>query len=178
MHAQRAFSLQAKSDAELLQQSGDHSETQGPGGMRGRNAMNFGINGGVLFQDKECSISTGSFTLFAVVCLSDQTTPGCGQFTVLRGSHHAMEKFYQMQQSLGGIVGPEGPGWPRLDFDAPNRCGFVFLPEMVREEFVDEHAEPSPDGRMWPQPTQCCMEEGDVVITMHACAPPLRLFLP
>ena len=90
--------MQAKSDAELLQQSGDHSETQGPGGMRGRNAMNFGINGGVLFQDKECSISTGSFTLFAVVCLNDQTTPGCGQFTVLRGSHHAMEKFYQMQQ--------------------------------------------------------------------------------
>ena len=89
-----------------------------------------------------------------------------------------MEKFYQMQQSLGGIVGPEGPGWPRLDFDAPNRCGFTFLPEMVREEFVDEHAEPSPDGRMWPQPTQCCMEEGDVVITMHACAPPLTLCCP
>ena len=25
-----------------------------------------------------------------------------------------MEKFYQMQVEEGGIVGPEGPGWPRI----------------------------------------------------------------
>jgi len=62
-------------------------------GKQGRNADNIGSNGGVLFQDRECTLSTGSFTLFAVLCLNDQTEPGCGQFTVLRGSHHAMEKF-------------------------------------------------------------------------------------
>ena len=68
-------------------------EDFGPGGSRGRHAMNFGSNFGVLFQDRECTISTGSFTLFAVACLNDQREPGSGQFAVLRGCHHAMEKF-------------------------------------------------------------------------------------
>ena len=83
------------------------------GGTQGRHAENYGWNGGgMLFQDRDCSLSTGSFTLFAVLCLNDQTEVGRGQFTVLRGSHHAMEKFYEMQQNLGGIVGPEVSIWP------------------------------------------------------------------
>ena len=68
-------------------------------GKQGRNADNIGSNGGVLFQDKECTLSTGSFTLFAVLCLNDQTEPGRGQFTVLRGSHHAMEQFVRALSS-------------------------------------------------------------------------------
>ena len=82
----------------------------GVNGHIGRHAENYGGNGGMLFMDKDLSHTTGSFTAFAVVCLNDQTQPGRGQFTVLRGCHHAMEAFYQMQQALGGIVGPEGPG--------------------------------------------------------------------
>jgi hypothetical protein len=82
----------------------------GVNGHIGRHAENYGGNGGMLFMDKDHSLTTGSFTAFAVVCLNDQTQPGRGQFTVLRGCHHAMEAFYQMQQALGGIVGPEGPG--------------------------------------------------------------------
>ena len=78
-------------------------------GSYGRHAENLGGNGGMLFMDKDHSLTTGSFTAFAVVCLNDQTQPGRGQFTVLRGCHHAMEKFYQMQQELGGIVGPGAP---------------------------------------------------------------------
>eukprot|EP01052_Picozoa_sp_SAG31_P005230 SAG31_NODE_227_length_19818_cov_6.503271_7_plen_139_part_00 len=70
---------------------------RGEFGRYGRHAENYGANGGMLFMDRECSLSTGSFTAFAVVALNDQTEPGRGQFTVLRGSHHAMEKFYQMQ---------------------------------------------------------------------------------
>lgn len=35
----------------------------------GRHWLNIGTNGGMLFQDTECSLSTGSFTLFAVACL-------------------------------------------------------------------------------------------------------------
>jgi hypothetical protein len=138
------------------------------GGSRGRHAENYGTNGGMLFQDKGCSLSTGSFSAFAVVCLNDQSIPGRGQFSVLRGAHHAMQSFYRMQMEMGGIVGPEGPGWPRLDYSAPNRCGLVYLPEMVREHFLDAMAEPTPDGNLWPQPTQCLMEEGDVTITLHA----------
>ena len=91
---------------------------------------------------------------------------------MLRGSHHAMEEFYRMQRDRGGILGPEGPAWPRLDHDAPNRCGLVYLPAAVREQFLGSrpvrHADGSvvqmgpectPDGKAWPRPTQCCMEE-------------------
>jgi hypothetical protein len=78
----------------------------GVNGRIGRHAENYGGNGGMLFMDEDNSLTTGSFTAFAVVCLNDQTEPGRGQFTVLRGCHHAMGKFYQMQQQLGGIVGP------------------------------------------------------------------------
>ena len=125
-------------------------------------------NGNPLFQDKDCSLSTGSFTCFAVVCLNDQSQPGSGQFCVMRGAHHAMETFYRMQKELGGIMGPEGPGWPRFDHRAPNRCGMVQVPRMVREVFLDKHAEPDATGQLWPQPTQCCMHEGDVCIALHS----------
>ena len=60
----------------------------------------------MLFQDPAHSLTTGSFTLFAVACLNDQTEVGCGQFSVLRGCHHAMECFYQMQVAEGGVVDP------------------------------------------------------------------------
>jgi hypothetical protein len=127
----------------------------------GRHHLNIGTNGGMLFQDKDCSLSTGSFTLFAVLCLNDQTAPGHGQFCVLRGCHHAMEAFYQSQIDAGGIIGPEGPGWPRMG---------PMVPEAVRDHFIDEASLPAPayDGKLFPRPTQCLMEEGDVTITMHA----------
>ena len=67
---------------------------------------------------------------------------------MLRGCHHAMESFYEMQQSVGGIVGPEGPGWPRLG---------PMVPAAVREHFIDEHALPAPSGELFPRPTQCLM---------------------
>ena len=132
----------------------------GSGRNPGRHAENYGVNGGMLFQDPKHSLTTGSFTLFAVACLNDQTEVGRGQFTVLRGSHHAMEQFYQMQaEEEGGILGPEGPGWPRIS---------PMVPVAVREHFLDEKAQPDNRGTLFPQPTQCCMEEGDVTITMHA----------
>lgn len=55
----------------------------------GRHAENIGVNGGMLFQDPDLSLTTGSFTLFAVACLNDQSEVGRGQFSVLRGCHHA-----------------------------------------------------------------------------------------
>ena len=51
------------------------------GDEKGRSPMNVGGNTGLLFQDPDCSISTGSFTAFAVVCLNSQLVPGCGQFS-------------------------------------------------------------------------------------------------
>ena len=62
-----------------------HSMNKNPG----RHAENIGVNGGMLFQDPDLSLTTGSFTLFAVACLNDQSEVGRGQFSVLRGCHHA-----------------------------------------------------------------------------------------
>ena len=74
-----------------------------------------------------------------------------------------------MQQSLGGITGPEGPGWPRFDLDSPSRSGLVYLPELVRDHFIDEHAEEAAGtGKLWPQGTQCLVDDGDVILTMHS----------
>jgi hypothetical protein len=41
----------------------------------------------------------------------------------LRGGHHHMERFFRSQRDQGGPLGPEGPGWPREDPDAPNGHG-------------------------------------------------------
>ena len=33
---------------------------------------------------------------------------------------------------------------PRLDFECPNRCGLIYLPESVREQFLDADSESTP----------------------------------
>lgn len=37
--------------------------------------------------------------------------------------------------------------YPRLDYHAANGCGLVYLPDMVRNAFIDETSEATPDGR-------------------------------
>ena len=59
-----------------------------------------------------------------------------------------MEKFYEMQQDENGIVGPEGPGWPRIS---------PMVPVAVREHFLDDKAQPDKSGTLFPQATQCLM---------------------
>ncbi len=136
----------------------------GPKGDIGRSADVTGHNMGTLFQDPEMTLSIGSFNAFVFVALSDQTKPGCGQTCVLPGSHHEMERFYRWQEETTGRLGPEGPGWPRLDTDAPNRCGHVYVPDTVFERYLDENSERTPDGRPWPRPTPILMEPGDACI--------------
>ena len=70
------------------------------------------------------------------------------------------------QVEEGGIVGPEGPGWPRIS---------PMVPVAVRAHFLDGKAQPATgagggvqEGELFPQPTMCLMEEGDVCLTMHA----------
>lgn len=139
----------------------------GPKGDIGRCADVTGLNMVPLFEDPEMTLSLGSFTAFVFVCLSDQKKEGCGQTALLRGGHHAVEKFFRWQREQGGHIGPEGPGWPRFDHDSPSRCGLVYLPEPVREQFLDETCEATPDGRKWPRPTQILMEPGDACITVY-----------
>jgi hypothetical protein len=100
------------------------------------------------------------------VCLNDQMQQGCGQTALLTGAHHATQEFFRWQRAQNGHIGPEGPGWPRLNHDVPNRCGLVYLPEMVRDQFIDESAQQTPDGVYWPKPTQVLMQPGDACITV------------
>jgi hypothetical protein len=92
---------------------------------------------------------------------------GMGQTSVLKGAHHEMEKFFRWQYEANGRLGPEGPGWPRINFESPNRCGLFYLPEAVQQKFVDETSEATPDGKKWARPTQVLMEAGDACITMY-----------
>lgn len=139
----------------------------GPKGDLGRSPDVIGHNMVPMFEDPEMTLALGSFTAFAFVALNDQMTEGCGQTALLRGAHHAVEKFFQMQRDTNNCLGPEGPGWPRLDYESPNRCGLVYLPEAVREQFLDESSECTPDGKRWPRPTQVLMEAGDACITVY-----------
>lgn len=144
-----------------------HYISSGPKGDIGRSPEVMGHNSVPLFEDPEMTLGNGSFTAFVFVCLNDQTREGCGQTSVLRGAHHETEKFFQWQRAQGNCMGPEGPGWPRLNYEAPNGCGHVYLPEMVRNKFIDENSESTPDGVKWPRPTQVLMEKGDACITLY-----------
>ena len=141
--------------------------TRGPRGDIGRSAEVMGGNMTPLFQDPEMTLALGSFTSFVFVALSDQTTEGCGQTNVLPGGHHAVHAFLQEQRATSNHLGPEGPGWPRMDHEVPNRCGLVYVPPAVAEQFVDDTCETTPDGRRWPRPTPVFMEPGDALIATY-----------
>ncbi len=136
-------------------------------GNVGRTPANVGVNYSPLFHDPEMTNSMGGFTAFLFVCLSDQTMPGGGQTNVLKGAHHAAEKFFRWQYTQDKRIGIDGPGWPRLNHDVPNRCGFRFLPDQILEQFIDNDSETTPDGRKWPRPTPVYMEPGDATIAMY-----------
>lgn len=139
----------------------------GPKGDLGRSPDVIGHNMVPMFEDPDMTLGLGSFTAFVFVCLNDQAVEGRGQTALLRGAHHAVEEFFRWQRDTNNHLGVEGPGWPRLDYTVPNRCGLVYLPEAVREQFIDEDSECTPDGRRWPRPTQILMEPGDACITVY-----------
>ena len=139
----------------------------GPKGDLGRSPEVMGHNMVPMFEDPDMTLALGSFTAFVFVCLNDQTREGCGQTALLRGAHHQMERFFRWQYDTNGHLGPEGPGWPRLNHDTPNRCGMYYIPPSVQEHFCDETSDATPDGRQWARPTQVLMEPGDACITSY-----------
>jgi hypothetical protein len=139
----------------------------GPKRDLGRSPDVIGHNMVPMFEDPSMTLGLGSFTAFAFVCLNDQTREGCGQTALLKGAHHAVERFFRWQRDTNNHLGVEGPGWPRLNHEAPNRCGLVYLPQAVRDEFIDETSECTPDGVKWPRPTQILMEPGDACVTVY-----------
>ena len=139
----------------------------GPKGDLGRSPDVMGHNMVPLFQDPEMTLALGSFTAFVFVCLNDQTEEGRGQTSLLKGAHHEMEKFFRWQYETNGHLGPEGPGWPRINYESANRCGLFYMPDSVQQKFVDETSESTPDGKKWARPTQIKMDKGDACIAMY-----------
>jgi hypothetical protein len=139
----------------------------GPKGDLGRSANVMGHNMVPMFEDAQMTLGMGSFTAFVFACLNDQTVEGRGQTCLLKGGHHVTERFLRTQRDANNHLGPEGEGWPRLNHDAPNRCGLHYLPEAVRQEFIDDTSEATPDGKKWPRPTQILMKPGDVCIASY-----------
>lgn len=112
-------------------------------------------------------INIRNFTGLLGIPLSDQMVEGSGNLGLLRGAHHPMSRFFQYQRDAGGPLGPDGPGWERIDTSAPNFSGLRHYPEQIREQFSDD-AEYTSDGRMWPKPTLIKVKPGDAVLTLHA----------
>lgn len=129
-------------------------------------ASAIGRNMTPFFQDPDCTLSCGSFTAFAGVALNDQPEFGYGNFAVIKSGHHEVEKFFQWQRDQGGVMGPEGPGWPRLSRIGNENVGLTHLPEMVMEKFPGTEA----FGRVWPEATPLILEEGDAMMAVH-CIP-------
>ncbi|MEM7080060.1 MAG: hypothetical protein AAF513_15670 [Pseudomonadota bacterium] len=141
----------------------------GPRGDIGRSADVIGSNTDPLFQDPDMTLAVGSFTAFVIVALNDQTEEGVGQTAVVPGGHRVLEAYYRWQLEQDGRVGPEGLGWPRFDYHAPNGAGHIYLPDAVQQKLIelDSRApDTTPDGRAWPRPTPINMEPGDAAITI------------
>jgi hypothetical protein len=136
----------------------------------GENDERRGTNDGQLWLDPDRRMSLGSFTAIVGVALNDQTEPGNGQFGVLRGMHEEVEAQFRMQRDAGGIIGPEGPGWPRIKISPEGRPFLNGLFETVRSK-AKEAAEGTAPTENWPWPelTPVCLEQGDAVIALHAC---------
>ena len=163
----------------LLQkvQSGSEQEiyerwrASGPKGDVGRSAEMIGHNQIPLFMDPDMTLGLSSSTCFICIACSDQTAEGVGQTMVVPGGHHAMERFFNWQAEHGtGCIGPEGLGWPRLDYEAPNRCGHVYLPPKVcRELLAEDPRTPActSDGKPWVIPTPVNLHAGDALLCVH-----------
>ena len=126
-----------------------------------------GANMTPLFQNPECTLSLGSFTAFVGVALNDQTEFGRGNLCLLKGIHEHVEEFFRMQRDSGGVVGPEGVGWPRLTANSKGGVSMTPLPYPIREIALQNAIEY--DGVHYMEPSPICLDIGDVVIALHAC---------
>jgi hypothetical protein len=136
----------------------------------GENDDRRGNNDGQLWLDPDRKISLGSYSVLVGVCLNEQLTPGNGQFSVLKGLHHEVEASFRRQRDAGGVIGSEGPGWPRIRIDENGRPQLNGLPDSVRQMamLAAKGAEPTDDWP-WPWLTPVLMDQGDAFIALHSC---------
>ncbi|MBS03857.1 MAG: hypothetical protein CMQ24_14270 [Gammaproteobacteria bacterium] len=115
----------------------------------------------------ELNTNIANFAALVGVPLSDQRQAGVGNLGLLKGAHRRIEKFFQWQREKGGPLGPEGPGWERIDDNVPNEHGLVHYPRKVRDAYRRGAAQ-SFDGHYWPKPTLIKVKPGDAIIVHWA----------
>ncbi len=129
-----------------------------------------GTSDGLLWQDPDRRIALGSYTALVGIALNDQLEPGNGQFAVLKGMHEEIEAAFRMQRDSGGVIGAEGPGWPRIRIDEEGRPVMNGLPAGIRAKAREAAATaPRVEGWPWPELTPILLAAGDAVIALHAC---------
>ncbi|MCY3884987.1 MAG: hypothetical protein OXG24_08760 [Gammaproteobacteria bacterium] len=148
--------------SEILE-SGQTLETWGSEG----DPKSMGPAGGApLWQDQARTVAIGSYTALVGVCLNDQMEPAKGQFSVRRGAHEAVEKFFCHQRRKGGPIGGGGPDWPRLQPIGEDSAFAGIMPPKMVESYPATRFEM--DGWPWPELTPVRMQEGDAVIALHS----------
>ena len=136
----------------------------------GANDERRGSNDGLLWQDPDQRLSTGSYTALVGIALNDQLEPGNGQFGVLKGMHEHVEAAFRAQRDSGGVVGAEGDGWPRLKIDEDGRPFANGLHDAVRARAAEAAKSlPEIDGWPWRELTPVLLAAGDAVIALHSC---------
>jgi len=147
--------------------AGVHQRTDRPMTREERDAWS-GENGrnGVRRSYPSLNSNILNFTALLGIPLSDQMQEGCGNVGLLRGAHHHFERFFQQQKALGGPFGPDGPNWPRIHEEAPNRSGLRHYPDEIRNAY-ESTAVKTADGHIWPKPDLIKVQPGDAVLVMH-----------
>lgn len=129
-----------------------------------------GSNDGLLWQDPSHTMSLGSYTALVGIALNDQMERGNGQFGVLKGMHALVEESFRTQRASGGVIGPEGEGWPRIKVGPDGQPYLNGLPQLVENAMAgDLHAESDDKEWPWPYLTPVLLQQGDAVIAMHSC---------
>lgn len=129
-----------------------------------------GTNDGLLWMNRERTLSYGSYTALVGIAVNNQMEPGNGQFAVLPGTHEVVEDCFRQQRDVGGIVGPEGPDWPRIGI---SKKGYPYcngLPNQIRAIAEQRRAEGTPtENWPWPELEPVLLNAGDAVLTLHSC---------
>jgi len=136
---------------------GEHDETRG-------------TNDGLLWMNQEKTLSYGSYTALVGIAINDQLSPGNGQFAVLPGTHEVVEQCFREQRDTGGVVGPEGSGWPRIGISKKGKPYCNGLPDRIREIAEQRRtAGTKTDQWPWPELESVLLKAGDAVLSLHSC---------
>ena len=136
----------------------------------GQNDELRGTNDGLLWMNKERTLSYGSYTALVGIALNDQLEPGNGQFAVLPGTHEIVQQCFRAQRDAGGVIGPEGQDWPRIGVSEQGKPYCNGLPNRIRHIAEERRAAGSKSDQWpWPELQPVLLRAGDAVLTLHSC---------